>query len=232
MTAFPLMFPPARALVIDLDGTLADTFAAMHGAFSAVAGREIGVEELLELFGPGAGTEAAILATLGVPDAEQLEAWYAHYGTAHTDLAPFPGMRETLIEARVRGLRTGMMTGKGRRSTLITLDALGVTELLDAVVTGDEAPAPKPDPSGLLLVLEKLGVPPERAVYVGDSLADAGTARAAGARIAAALWDPRASIVRAPEPPDYALRTPEDLTNFLDAITARAPSGRGVSTQR
>ena len=220
------MLPPAQALVIDLDGTLADTFAAMHGAFSAVAGHEIGVDELLELFGPGAGTEAAILAMLGVPDAGRLEEWYTHYDAAHTDLMPFPGMRETLIEARARGLRTGMMTGKGRRSTLTTLDALGVTELLDGIVTGDEAPAPKPDPSGLLLVLEKLGVPPERAVYIGDSLADAGTARAAGARIAAALWDPRASIGRSPEPPDYVLRTPADLTDFLDAITARASSQR------
>lgn len=224
MERFPALVPPALALVIDLDGTLADTFAAMQGAFSTVAGRELDAEELLRLFGPGAGTEAAILATLGVADEAALERWYAHYGAAHGDLAPFPGMRETLVEARVRGLRTGMMTGKGRRSTLITLDALGVTDLLDAVITGDEAVRPKPDPMGLLLVLDTLGVPPERAVYIGDSLADAGAARAAGARIAAALWDPRASIVRSPEPPDYLLRSPEDLTALLDAIAARAPS--------
>ncbi len=217
---FPPMRPPALALVIDLDGTLADTFAAMQQAFSLVAGRHLGVDELLELYGPGAGTEAGILATLGVPDADSLERWYEHYGAAHADLAAFPGMSETLVEARRRGLRTGMLTGKGRRSTLITLAALGVTDLLDAVVTGDEAPAPKPDPSGLLLVLDKLGVPAARAVYVGDSLADAGAARAAGARIAAALWDPRASIVRAPQVPDYTLRTPVDLTALLDAIAA------------
>lgn len=225
MASFPPMFPPARALVIDLDGTLADTFAAMQGAFSAVAGRDIDVDELLALFGPGAGTEAAILATLGVPDVASLEQWYEHYGAAHADLAPFPGIREALIEARVRGLRTGMMTGKGRRSTLITLDALGVTDLLDAIVTGDEAPAPKPDPSGLLLVLERLGVAPARTVYIGDSLADAGAARAVGARFAAALWDARATSASSPEQPDYLLATPEDLPAFLNAITARPPTG-------
>jgi pyrophosphatase PpaX len=223
MTRFPPMWPPARALVIDLDGTLADTLAAMQGAFSAVAGRDIGVDELLELFGPGAGTEAGILATLGAPDAASLERWYDHYGAAHADLAVFPGMRETLEGARARGLRTGMLTGKGRRSTLITLAALGVTDLLEVVVTGDEAPAPKPDPGGLLLALATLNVPPDRAVYIGDSLADAGAARAAGARIAAALWDPRASIARSPEPPDYALRSPDDLADLLDAISARTP---------
>jgi phosphoglycolate phosphatase-like HAD superfamily hydrolase len=111
-----------------------------------------------------------------------------------------------------------MLTGKGRRSTLITLDALGVTPLLDVVVTGDEAPAPKPDPRGLLLALHQLRVPPARAVYVGDSLADGGAARAAGCRFAAALWDPLASIARDPLAPDYALRSPADLAALLDAI--------------
>jgi HAD superfamily hydrolase (TIGR01509 family) len=221
--AFPPMRPPAQALIIDLDGTLADTFAAMQRAFSIAAGRELGADELLELYGPGAGTEAGILAALGAADAGALECWYDHYRAAHADIAVFPGMRETLIEARRRGLRTGMLTGKGRRSTLITLDALAITGLLDAIVTGDEAPAPKPDPSGLLLVLERLVVSPSRAVYIGDSLADAGAARAAGIRIAAAMWDPRAGIVRSPEVLDYVLRGPSDLTALLEAMTTATP---------
>ena len=208
--------------MIDLDGTLADTFAAMQGAFSVATGRDLGVDELLALFGPGAGTEAGILAELGVSDADSLERWYKHYRAGHDELATFPGMREALVEARARGLCTGMLTGKGRRSTLITLDALGVTPLLDAVVTGDEAPAAKPDPSGLLLVLAQLGVEPARAVYIGDSIADAGAARAAGTRIAAALWDARATVLRYPEPPDYVLRTPEELMALLPAISAAA----------
>ncbi len=104
-----------------------------------------------------------------------------------------------------------------------------MAELLDAVVTGDEARAPKPDPRGLLLVLELLGVPPRKAVYVGDSLADLGAARAAGARFAAALWDPRASIAHSPEPPDYALRTPADMDALLEAITPSAPSDGGAA---
>lgn len=223
VTRFPAMRPPARALVIDLDGTLADTFTAMRAAFSAGAGRPVADDELLRLFGPGAGTEAQILAALGATAPEALEGWYVHYRAAHDDLVVFPGMREALAAARMHGLRTGMLTGKGRRSTLITLDALGIAPLLDAVVTGDEARAPKPDPSGLLLVLAELGVPPDRAVYVGDSLADLGAARAAGARFAAALWDPRASITASPEPPDYALRTPADLEALLDAICGSRP---------
>jgi phosphoglycolate phosphatase/pyrophosphatase PpaX len=131
-------------------------------------------------------------------------------------------MREALLHARERGLKIGLLTGKGRRSTMITLDALRVTELLDSIITGDDAPAPKPDPSGLLLTLDRLAVAAGRAVYVGDSLADAGAARAAGTRLAAALWDPRASIARLSEQPDYALSSETDLHAFLDAITPGA----------
>jgi len=213
------MLPPARAVVIDLDGTLADTFGAMYAAFCAASGRALDVDELIALMGPGAGTEAGILAQLGVQNPAALERWYEQYRGAHEGLAPFPGMRAFLDDARARGLRTGMLTGKGRRSTLITLDALGVTALLDAIITGDEAPAAKPDPGGILLTLIRLGVPPARAVYIGDSLADFGAARAAGTRIAAALWDPRASIARAEGQPDYALLGEDDLGPFLDAIT-------------
>jgi phosphoglycolate phosphatase-like HAD superfamily hydrolase len=174
------MVPPALALVIDLDGTLADTFAAMQGAFSAAAGRKVGVDELLTLFGPGAGTEAGILAQLGVADAETLERWYEAYRAGHDEIAPFPGMRETLAGARERGLRTGLLTGKDGGAREITLDALGVTPLLDAIVTGDEAPGCQADRVACCWCWSDSASEPARAVYIGDSLADAGAARTQG----------------------------------------------------
>ena len=82
-----------RLAVFDLDGTLADTFPAMQAAFSAGAGRAVADDELLRLFGPGAGPETHILASLGAPVPEALEAWYARYRAAHDGLDTFPGMR-------------------------------------------------------------------------------------------------------------------------------------------
>ncbi|MCB2037963.1 MAG: HAD-IA family hydrolase, partial [Ottowia sp.] len=52
--------------------------------------------------------------------------------------------------------------------------------LLDRVVCGDTLPVKKPDPAGLRSCLQAFGVPPERALFVGDSSIDAATARAAG----------------------------------------------------
>lgn len=210
MSETPPAAAPYRTLIVDLDGTVADTFPAMQAAYSGAAGRAIPDQELLRLFGPGAGTEDDILAQLGVP-ADRLEHWYSVYTAAHRDLLPYPGIREGLAEAKRLGIRRGMLTGKGRRSTLITLEALGLDSLIEVVVTGDEAPAPKPDPGGLLMAATALHADLDRTVYVGDSIADLGAARAAGLCIAAALWDNRASIVRAEEEPDYRLRDAGDF---------------------
>lgn len=196
----------------------------MQAAFSEAAGRRIPDAELLELFGPGAGTEAEILALLGARSPDALERWYEVYADAHGTLSAFPGIIDGLREARKLGIRTGMLTGKGRRSTLITLQKLGLSSLIETVVTGDEAPAPKPDPRGLSLALVALGVGPGDAVYLGDSVADLGAARAAGVSVAAALWDARASIATVSDQADVVLRTAGDFVALVRSLSRVAGS--------
>jgi putative hydrolase of the HAD superfamily len=62
------------------------------------------------------------------------------------------------------------------------LAALGLTPLLDAVVTSAEAGAPKPEPQVFELALARLGATADRAVHVGDADGDAEGARVAGLR--------------------------------------------------
>ena len=62
------------------------------------------------------------------------------------------------------------------------LARLGLTAVIDEVVTSAEAGAPKPDPAVFRLALSRLGVMPGRAVHVGDAPADEEGARAAGMR--------------------------------------------------
>ena len=74
--------------------------------------------------------------------------------------------------------------------------ALGLDRLVDAIVTSAEAGAPKPEPQIWRLALDRLGVPADRAVHVGDSEADATGARAAGLRFEPApLRDAAARIL-------------------------------------
>jgi HAD superfamily hydrolase (TIGR01509 family) len=62
------------------------------------------------------------------------------------------------------------------------LARLGLTAIIDEVVTSAEAGAPKPDPAVFRLALSRLDVTPSRAVHVGDASADEEGARAAGVR--------------------------------------------------
>jgi FMN phosphatase YigB (HAD superfamily) len=83
------------------------------------------------------------------------------------------------------------LAGRGLRLAVVSnwdvglhehLRALGLSALVDAVVTSADAGAPKPAPAVFELALARLGAAPERTVHVGDADADAEGARAAGLR--------------------------------------------------
>lgn len=90
-----------------------------------------------------------------------------------------PGADAACRRLAARGLRLAVVSNwdVGLHEHLATL---GLDGLVAAVVTSAEAGAPKPEPRIWQLALDRLGVPAERAVHVGDSEADEEGARAAG----------------------------------------------------
>ena len=66
---------------------------------------------------------------------------------------------------------------------------------------GEDVPAFKPDPRGLLLALERLAVAPADAIYVGDTTIDAEAAANAGLRFVAVLTGPTTRADFAPYRP-------------------------------
>ena len=81
---------------------------------------------------------------------------------------------------RAAGMRVAVATGDDRGPTETTLRALGVADLVDAVVTPDDGHPTKPDPAMLTHLCASLGVDPGRAAMVGDSTVDLAMARSAG----------------------------------------------------
>lgn len=101
----------------------------------------------------------------------------------------FPGARETLIELRRRGYRTGVISNWDDRLPGV-LEGLGLAEGLDPIVLSNEVGAEKPDPRIYRAAIDRAGIPTDRALMVGDDLeADHDGARAAG--LAAILFAPR-----------------------------------------
>lgn len=184
------MTGPRRVAVLDLDGTLVDSFADLSGSVNHAL-RAVGLparplEEIRTFIGEGARLllERAVSPRLDLLE-PALAAWWEHYDAHCTDrTALFPGFAALLG----RGDRVlAVHTNKPGRLARKILDHLGVGPRFAAVLGGDEAPR-KPDPRGTLALVARLGGRPADAVFIGDSLIDAGTAAAAGIPFVAVTW--------------------------------------------
>ena len=94
--------------------------------------------------------------------------------------AVLPGLRRFLERAAARGIRLAVVSDYPAQAKL---EALGIADRFEVVVCAQDAEvgAFKPDPRGLLLALARMGVAPDRALYVGDRAeVDGVTARRAG----------------------------------------------------
>lgn len=179
---------PVRAVLFDLDGTLADTAADLAGALNRVRADRSLPPLPLETLRPHAsdGTRGMLGAGLGVTrdDAEWeiLKETFLDYYAAglavHTRL--FDGAEDALAGIEDRGLRWGVVTNKVTRFTLPLLDHLGIAKRAGVIVCGDTTPQTKPHPAPLLHAANEIGIDAASCVYVGDAPRDVAAARAAG----------------------------------------------------
>jgi N-acetyl-D-muramate 6-phosphate phosphatase len=178
---------PVRAVLFDLDGTLADTAADLGNALNRVrADRGLAPLPLATLrpqashgargllaAGFGIGKEHADFASLR----DAFLAYYAEALCEHTTL--FPQADRVLAEIELRGLRWGIVTNKAARFTVPVIERLALAARAGAVICGDTTPQSKPHPAPLLAGAAALAILPEQCVYVGDAERDIIAGRAA-----------------------------------------------------
>src|SRR5439155_8366072 len=110
---------------------------------------------------------------------------FARPFVAALEFEPVPGAVEAVAELEGLGLRLAVVSNWDV-ALAEHLARIGLAGRFAAIVTSAEARAPKPEPRVFELALERLGVPPERALHVGDAEADELGARAAGMAFAPA----------------------------------------------
>jgi phosphoglycolate phosphatase len=213
---------PVDAVLFDLDGTLADTAPDLAAALNRVR-RDRGLDALpLPLLRPYAshGARGLLGAGMGVaPGHETYEAlrlaFLEHYAAALcVETVLFAEVAAMLDALEARSLRWGIVTNKAERYTHPLLAALGLDARAGAIVCGDTTPHAKPHPAPLLLAAERLGVAPERCVYVGDAERDVAAGIAAGMPTIVARY----GYI---EPQDEPAGWPAD--GFIDSPSALLP---------
>ncbi len=181
------------AVLFDFDGTLVDTTEMIHQSMKHATSSVLGREDI---------PRETLLANVGQPlprqmeliDAEKaellLEAYRSHHEQHHDALiGEFPVVEESLARLGSAGIKVAVVTSKRRLSVEMALRNFpGLRNVVDRFVTLEDTSEHKPHPEPLLRALELLGVPKERAAYVGDSPFDVEAAKAAGLSSVAVSW--------------------------------------------
>jgi N-acetyl-D-muramate 6-phosphate phosphatase len=177
-----------EAVLFDLDGTLADTAPDMARTVNAMRVKRGLAPVAAESVRPhvSKGARGMICSAFGMttdhpdfmPMREEFLELYGQEPCVETTL--FPGMHELLEGLEARGIAWGVVTNKFERFARPILMQLGIADRAATIVGGDTCPRPKPFPDPLLLAAERIGVAPNRTLYIGDDERDVQAARAAG----------------------------------------------------
>ena len=190
----------ARALLFDLDGTLADTAPdvtlALNRVLNSLDFPVITVENTRNWIGNGM---PRLLERAFAGDNEKkadpnlvdrgvalFEPFYAE--ALWRDSVCYPGVVDGLVELKRMGYKMGCVTNKPRSCTSKLLELSGLADFFEVVVAGDDLVETKPAPAPLLYAADRLHVGPQDCVVIGDSRNDVDAARAAGMAVLLVTW--------------------------------------------
>jgi pyrophosphatase PpaX len=210
-----------QTVLFDLDGTLIDSIRLILDSYHHTLATHGIPPRTDDDWLRGVGTPLSVQFAEWRDDLGKLEAMlatYREYNLAHHDrmVTVYPGVVAALGAIRTAGRRTGLVTSKNRQGALRGLTLVRLEAMLDVLVCADEVTNPKPHPEPVEKAVALLGADPGTTVYVGDSIHDMVSGRAAGVRTAAALWGPFGREHLELASPDYWLETPADLVTLLD----------------
>jgi 2-phosphoglycolate phosphatase len=175
------------AVVFDFDGTLADSYAAIACSVNHVRAQRgmppLSIDEVKRHVGRGPN----YLLEHTVPSghlADDLACYRAHHPSVMLKMTHFlPGASAVLAALHQRGKKLGLCSNKPSLFSQQLLEYLDVAAFFDVVLGPDDVPLPKPAPDMLLTAIDRLRLPPESVLYVGDMVVDIQTARSAGVHV-------------------------------------------------
>jgi 2-phosphoglycolate phosphatase len=178
---------PYDAVFFDFDGTLADSYGAITASVNHVRACHglppVGEPEVRRSVGRGMLYLLERTVPGFDPDADPTRYREHHPSVLRSGTRLLPGAAEAVAALHAAGVRLAVTSNKPKAFTHELLDVLGLASSFAAVLGPEDVPRIKPAPDMLLRGLERLGVSPREALYVGDMVVDIETARGAGVTV-------------------------------------------------
>ncbi len=217
-----------RAVIFDMDGTLVDSLTTYQSVFNSAIAKfglpPVKLRPLADKLNDGLNLEQIIVSFFpDHNDPEFLAACHkeviATFRELTEDKTPLlPGVPQVLEALSSKGFKLGIATGRTTPSdrVVLWLEKVGISSFFGAVVTSADVAERKPAPDCILECARRLGVSASECLVVGDSTADIGAAKAAGAGIVAVLTGVAGKAILSDHDPLAVLEDLSELVAFLE----------------
>lgn len=209
-----------QALLFDLDGTLIDSLEDLADAVNAMLTEHGYPTRPLELFPQYIGEGVNKLVERALPEGsrspKEIEArsadYQRHYESRwNNKTRPYPGMMDTLVTLREKGLKLAVLSNKPDHFTQLCCEYFFPAGTFDYVRGALPHVPRKPHPEAALDIAGRLGITPADCGYLGDSGLDMEMACAAGMLAIGALWGFRSEAELRENGAQHLIGKPEDL---------------------
>jgi HAD superfamily hydrolase (TIGR01509 family) len=208
-----------KAVIFDIDGTLADTVPlcvkAFRQALEPQLHRPLSDEEIKAAFGPD---EEGTIMKFNPPDVKKAIAdFMRYYESLHEEMCPkpFDGINELLDKLKSKGVCLAISTGKGIDTIKCSLNLFGILSYFDKIEKGSPKGSRKPE--AIQEIVNAFGVQKYEVLYIGDSPGDVKESHKAGIHVAGAAWAESTNKEKLEkEQPDAIFDSVKDFAEWLE----------------
>ncbi|MBO4888674.1 MAG: HAD family hydrolase [Firmicutes bacterium] len=213
-----------KGVIFDLDGTTLYTLPDLHHSVNLAMehfGFPLKTAEEVKA-GVGNGFQKLIDAIVpeGTDEAKRKEVGIYYRDTYREncciETVPYEGMNEVLKTLQEKGIQLAINSNKSDNTTKILISRCFPDIRFTEVMGAREGVPRKPDPTGVLQILDLMQISREEALYVGDSDTDMLTAKNAGIKAVGCLWGYRDLKTLQENGADILLSRPEELLEHLN----------------
>jgi len=172
-----------KAIIFDLDGTLIDSIPAHLQAYRELAISEFGMrlsqENILEHFGKKSRDIITALFPLSGKNIDILVEKKQHlYRQSFNRVKLLPGTKKVLRAAKERSIKCALGTSSSKKNVEIAIKEFGLE--FDVIIAGEDIEFGKPNPETFLKIAQRLEIPPDDCIVIGDAIYDIMAAKKAG----------------------------------------------------